>query len=398
MPLTHPFLHRIVAGYCLTEYVGAGGMGEVFRASQVETGRLAAVKVLYRPEFAARFRNEAAVQASLSHPNIAALYEVSLIDDRPALVLEWIDGQSLDELIRRSERISNEKVTQIIRQIASAVAYLHQMGIVHRDLKPSNVRIRPDGQVKVLDFGIAKGRSTPQLTQVGHAVGTTEFMAPEQFRGQVDQKSDVWALGVLLYEMTTGQLPFDERNPLVLRHQIERGHYSRPRLLNPALSPALATLITHCLQVNPAKRPSAADIGAALEKPVEPNFMAQAVGSLSNLPTVNWPVPLRYWLLAGLLMAAGIGLFNRTVTKPAKPEQAFVQQPGQYEQIQVEVLNADYDIELVMPDGTVQSKEPFVVRRTPGQAIPITIRHRGAEQQFVIDPDVQELYQCYFDR
>ncbi|QDK79398.1 serine/threonine protein kinase [Spirosoma sp. KCTC 42546] len=394
----HSYLHRVVAGYRLTDYVGAGGMGEVFKAWNLETGRQAAVKVLYRPEFAARFRNEASLQASISHLNIAALYDVTLIDDRPALVIEWIDGLSLDELIRRRERLSNEEASRIIRQIARAVAYLHQMGIIHRDLKPSNIRIRPDGQVKVLDFGIAKGRYTPQLTKVGHAVGTSEFMAPEQFRAQVEPKSDVWALGVLLYEMTTGHLPFDERNPLLLRHQIDHGHFTRPLLLNPTLSPELASVITQCLQTNPAKRPNAADIESILEKPVEQGFIAENLFSLPALPTLNWPVTIRYWLLAGAISIAGITFVNRTVTKPVKSEETVIQPPEQYEQIRVEVLNADYDLELVMPDGSVQSKEPFVVKRTPGQPLPITIRHLGAEQQFIIDPEVQDLYQCYFDR
>ncbi|MVM34054.1 protein kinase [Spirosoma sp. HMF4905] len=403
MSLTHPYLSRIVAGYRLTEYVGAGGMGEVFKATHLETGRLAAVKVLYRPEFAARFRNEALVQASISHPNIAALYDFSLLDDRPALVIEWIDGLALDELIRRRERLTNEEATRIIRQIADAMAYLHQMGIIHRDLKPSNVRIRLNGQVKVVDFGIAKGRDTPQLTKVGFAVGTTEFMAPEQFRGQVEQKSDVWALGVLLYEMTTGHLPFDERNPLLLRHQIERGHFTRPQLLNPTISPELAALITNCLHVNPMKRPAAADIESMLSTTVQQGFMAENGFSLPNFPIVDWASihTIRYWILA---VVAGLGLLiliNQTKKEEKKADQeeiTTVTPTKQYEQIRVEVLNADYDLELVMPDGTVQSKEPFVVKRTPGQPIPITIRHQGAQQQFIIDPQVQELYQCYFDR
>ena len=114
MPFPHPFLQRTVAGYHLTQYVGAGGMGEVFKAVHPETGRIAAVKVLYRLEFAARFRNEAAVQSSISHPNIAALYDYSPLDNRPALVMEWIDGEALDELIQRRERLTNTDAARII--------------------------------------------------------------------------------------------------------------------------------------------------------------------------------------------------------------------------------------------------------------------------------------------
>ncbi|GAB3698387.1 hypothetical protein GCM10027592_23400 [Spirosoma flavus] len=379
-------------------------MGEVFKATHIETGKLAAVKVLYRPEFTARFRNEASVQGSISHPNIAALYDFNLLDERPALVIEWVEGQSLDEVIRRRDRLSNDEATRIIKQLANAIAHLHQMGIIHRDLKPSNVRIQPNGQVKLVDFGIAKSRLTPQLTKVGHTVGTTEFMAPEQFRGQVDAKSDVWALGVLLYEMTTGHLPFDAANPLLLRHQIERGQFTRPQMLNPALSPELATLIGSCLNANPDKRPNAANMIKMLDKPADSQLLAQNALALVTFPLKELSASIRtyrYWFLGAVL---GIILMmfwaNHGATNPTKKAGDVTTEAPvtQYEQIRVEVLNADYDIQLVLPDGTVQTQEPFFVKRTPGQVLPITIRHQGVEQQFTIDPEVQNLYQCYFDR
>jgi len=396
----HPLLHRVVAGYCLTEYIGAGGMGEVFKAVHQEMGRTAAVKVLYRPEFAARFRNEAHIQASLSHPNIATLYEYGLLDNRPALIMEWVDGQSLDGLIRHRSKLTNNELLRIGKQIVAAVGHLHQKGIIHRDLKPSNVRVRPDGQVKLLDFGIAKGRYTPQLTQVGHVVGTTEFMAPEQFRGQVELKSDCWALGVLLYELATGYLPFEEASPLLLRKAIERGHYTDPQLLNPSLSPMLASGIADCLQVSPTRRPDAAALLQAMQEQRSDktgpglNHMTW----LPKLPVVQWPIALRYGLLALFMGLIALSLFKPAPQKQEITGRISVQPVTPLEQIQVEVLNADYDLELVLPDGTVQSQEPFIVKRTPGKALPIIIRHQGAEQQFVIDPDVRDLYQCYFDR
>lgn len=402
MALSHPLLYRIVAGYRLTDYVGAGGMGEVFKAYHAETGRLAAVKILYRPEFKARFQNEAIVQSSLTHPNIARLYEYSQLDERPVLIIEWVDGQSLDEVIRRKKRLTNNEASLIIRQIISAVSYVHQAGIIHRDLKPSNVRITPDGQVKILDFGIAKGKYTPQLTQVGYVVGTTEFMAPEQFRGRVDAKSDIWALGILLYEITTGHLPFDDSNPMLLRQQIERGSFTRPHVLNPSISPELASIIANCLQTNPSQRPSGADILQNLdrEKTIERNRLVESISSLSDFSLKKWPSVAGYWPWL-IVLTLGIVGVNLTKRRPVTPEEkvvAVVDSTPQYEKILVEVLNADYDLELISPDGTVQSKEPFQVQRIPGQPLSITIRHRGAEQQFTIEPGVKSMYQCYFDR
>lgn len=377
-------------------------MGEVFKAYHPETGRVAAVKVLYRPEFKARFQNEADVQASLSHPNIASLYAYTLLDERPVLVMEWIDGLALDELIRRKGRLVNDVASRLIQQIASAVAYLHQAGIIHRDLKPSNVRIRPDGQVKLLDFGIAKGRNTPILTQVGYVVGTTEFMAPEQFRSRVVAKSDIWALGVMLYEMTTGHLPFDSGNPLLLRQQIERGQFTSPQVLNAGISAELVGLMAQCLQPNPAHRPTAAELVHQLSypRPVQPSLPRFFELSGSGVLAQGWPTLRKYgpWLALLLVGVLGSLLVRTSPVPPAKRISGQQQLTPAYEQLKVEVLNADYDIELITPDGAVQTKEPFLVKRLPGQPLPITIRHQGVEQQFVIDPDIQELYQCYFDR
>lgn len=390
----HPLLQRQIAGYRLTEFVGAGGMGEVFKASHIETGRLAAVKVLHRPEFAARFRNEAYVQASLNHPNIAALYDFAQVDEHPALIMEWVDGQSLDRLIRQKGRLGNDDAIRIFSQIVEAVAYLHEKGIIHRDLKPSNVRVRPDGQVRLLDFGIAKGVDTPRFTQAGYAVGTSEYMAPEQFRSRVEAKSDIWALGVLLYEMTTGYLPFDDRNPLLLRGHIERGQYTDPRLLVPGLAQPLISIISDCLQTNPTKRPAAA---ALVEKLNGHQSALVVLSDWSNRLTIN---SVKRYLLP-ITIGLGIVGFGYFFTQLPPDEQEVIPS-GQIvpavEKIKVEVINVDYDVQLLLPDGTVQVSEPFTVKRTPGKSTSITIRHQGVERRYVIDPDVKDLYQCYFDR
>src|SRR6266566_6520639 len=204
--------------------VGAGGMGEVYRARDTKLGRDVALKVLppvfaADPERLARFRREAQVLASLNHPGIAAIYGLEESDGVLALVMELVEGPTLAERIAQGP-VPLEEALPIARQIAEALEYAHERGVVHRDLKPANVKLTADGQAKVLDFGLAKALSndpasgdnpadsptlTMRATQAGIIMGTAAYMSPEQARGKtVDKRADIWAFGVVLYEMLTG--------------------------------------------------------------------------------------------------------------------------------------------------------------------------------------------------
>ena len=243
-----------VAGYVLSGRIGSGGMGDVYKAWHPGLQRHAAVKVLHQKEMADRFRNEAFIQSGVNHPNIARWYESSLTGAYPAIVMELVEGEPLDEHLRRVGRIPNAAAANILRQVAGALAYLHARDIMHRDIKPSNFRIGHDGTVKMLDFGIARHKYSPKLTQQGFIVGTTEYMAPEQFNQQVEKHSDIWSLGVMLYEMITGHLPFEAVNPLVLQGKILRATFTDPKILVQDLSPQLIMIIEKSLRVNPASR------------------------------------------------------------------------------------------------------------------------------------------------
>ncbi len=216
--------------YDVSDQIGVGGMGEVYRATDTNLGRQVAIKVLpdtflHDPERLARFEREARTLASLNHPNIASIYGLEKAGGIRGLVMELVEGPTLAERIAQGP-FAIEEALPIAKQIAEALEAAHEQGIVHRDLKPANVKVRPDGTVKVLDFGLAKalepaGAPSPGMTQsptitspammtgIGVLLGTAAYMSPEQARGKaVDKRTDVWAFGAVLYEMLTGKRAF----------------------------------------------------------------------------------------------------------------------------------------------------------------------------------------------
>lgn len=256
---TGSLLHCTFGAYRLTEFVGAGGMGEVYRAVHSSLGRVVAVKVLTGtrgvPGLGERFRNEARIQATLHHPNIATLYDFFESSGRPCIVMEYVEGDSLSGRIERNGHLPVDQALRILADLAAAADYLHQRGIIHRDLKSTNVKVTPDGQVKLLDFGIAKGAQTPRLTATGHMVGTIDYMAPEQIALQpADARTDIWSLGVILYEMLTGRLPFAGQTVADVMRRILEADYFPAGSVKPGLPPAVDRLVAGCLRVRPADR------------------------------------------------------------------------------------------------------------------------------------------------
>ena len=250
--------------YRLIERIGSGGMADVYRAEDTVLSRPVALKVLYRsladdPDFVERFRREAKSAASLSHPNIVAIYDWGAEDSTYFIVMEFVEGESLKERIRRLGALSQHEAVKIAKEVASALAYAHKKGVVHRDVKPHNIILTHEGEVKVTDFGIARAGAS-SITQTGTILGTAHYISPEQARGEeVGPASDIYSAGIILYEMLTGRVPFDGENPVsIALKQIEENP-PLPSILNRSITIDLEKVVMKCLAKDPSLRYRDAD-------------------------------------------------------------------------------------------------------------------------------------------
>ena len=328
----------VFGAYQIIQWLGAGGMGEVYRALDPKLNREVALKVL--PELFAldsdrllRFRREAQVLASLNHPNIAAIYGLEETVGRQALVLELVDGPTLADRIAKGPIPLNEALP-FARQIAEALEAAHEQGIIHRDLKPANIKVRPDGTVKVLDFGLAKAIepvraispgvtqsptiTTPATTQGGLILGTAAYMSPEQAKGQAaDKRSDVWAFGCVLYEMLTAKRAFEGEDvsdtlAAVLRSEPAWG------ALPGNLPPAVVELIQRSLEKDRRRR--IADVAAALFVLAGPSQASRVTRTERANPVTRHPIAaIAAALVATVGIAAG-GWWMGARSRPVEPK------------------------------------------------------------------------------
>ena len=257
--------------YDVTSLLGEGGMGQVWQATDTQLNRQVALKILpdafaADPDRLARFTREAQILASLNHPNIAAIYGIEQSDDTRALVLELVEGPTLADRISKGP-IPIDEALPIAKQIAEALEAAHEAGVIHRDLKPANIKVREDGTVKVLDFGLAKAfdpnpegdpSQSPTLTaaatQMGVIMGTAAYMSPEQARGKrVDKRADIWAFGCVLYEMLTGQRPFQGEDVSLTLASVMKSD-PNVRTLPPDVPATVRTVLRRCLEKNPRER------------------------------------------------------------------------------------------------------------------------------------------------
>ncbi len=247
--------------YELGELLGRGGMAEVRKGTDVRLGRVVAIKRLRTdlvddPTFQARFRREAQSAASLNHPSIAAVYDTGEEqgpgDDHPHpyIVMEYVAGRTLREIMREGRKILPERALEIVSGVLAALDYSHRAGIIHRDIKPANVMLTPSGDVKVMDFGIARAiaDTSSTMTQTAAVIGTAQYLSPEQARGEtVDSRSDVYSTGCLLYELLTGRPPFVGESPVSVAYQHVREQAKPPSAVDPALSTEIDAIVMKSL-------------------------------------------------------------------------------------------------------------------------------------------------------
>jgi len=246
--------------YQVIEELGKGGMGRVYKVLDAEVKEKVALKIL-KPEIAAdeetieRFRNELRFARKISHKNVCRMYDLSREQGTQFITMEYVEGENLKSLMRRMGQFSIGKAVSVARQVGEGLAQAHQLGVVHRDLKPQNIMIDNDGNVRIMDFGIARSLKGKGITDARVMIGTPEYMSPEQVDGaEADGRADIYALGVVLYEMLTGKVPFEGDTALsvALKHKTEIPH--DPRELNPQIPETLSALILRCLEKDKAKR------------------------------------------------------------------------------------------------------------------------------------------------
>jgi serine/threonine-protein kinase len=378
--------------YRIVSLIGRGGMGEVYRADDLKLGQTVALKFLARHGDSQRLIDEVRLGRQVSHPNVCRLYDVAEVDGQLFITMEFVDGEDLASLLRRVGRLSSEKALAVSRDIIAGVAAAHEKGVVHRDLKPANVMVDGRGRARVTDFGLAVAGI------VADGAGTPAYMAPEQLQGgAASEQSDIYALGLIMYELFTGRRAFDASSTNDLLSRQRRGEFTRPSMVTKDVSPAVERVISRCLDPDPAARPSSAEdlarelpggdaLAAAIaagETP-SPQMVAASLdrGELSVAAAGSWLAAVILLLILYALLTP------RTMVHRRVP----VKSPDVLEDRAAEVLaatghdlrRADFDSVFAIDRQWLQRREGsaveptlvFLYRQSPRALTPENFEHR----------------------
>ncbi len=408
---------RVGGRYELGELLGRGGMAEVRKGTDVRLGRVVAIKRLRTdlasdPVFQARFRREAQSSASLNHHSIVSVYDTGqeLSADgvpQPYIVMEYVAGRTLRDILREGRKILPQRALEITSGILAALDYSHRAGIVHRDIKPANVMLTPSGDVKVMDFGIARAiaDSSSTMTQTAAVVGTAQYLSPEQARGEsVDSRSDVYSTGCLLYELLTGRPPFVGDSPVSVAYQHVREHAPPPSVLDPELPPEVDAIVMKALTKGVEDRyQSAAAMRADIERflagkpvtapvvPVDgagsfagdpPTALFDVVSTTEQVPERRKRWPLIVTLVSTVVLIA-LAVVIGQVLLSASPQEKTVPQVVNMTQAQAEqrIKAADLTVGTVsqaasddVPKGSVIAQDPDALSTlTAAGAVDLTV-------------------------
>ena len=382
--------------YKLGEMIGTGGMADVYVAEDTRLARQVAVKVLRSdlardPSFVARFRKEALAAAGLNHPGIVAVYD-SGEEPAPYIVMELISGHTLRELIHKGERVPLKRALEIGEGILAALEYSHHSGIVHRDIKPANIMITDHGDVKVMDFGIARALADlgATLTSTWNVVGTAQYLSPEQALGEVaDLRSDIYSTGCLLYEVLTGKPPFSGETPVSIAYQHVSGVLIAPSRIVPELPIGIDTLLTVALAKNPDDRYQSA--GLMLD-----DLYKIASGEVVTTKIAKPPMSRRKVLISSIAGVAALGLLatGLFMARPAVDPAGLPQLPNVVglTQAEAEALLGDYVVTVTrahdgrIPKDRVASQLPLAtVRVQKGSGVVLTISDGPGDSIVPID-------------
>jgi eukaryotic-like serine/threonine-protein kinase len=370
--------------YRVLKRLGSGGMADVYCAEDSQLGRRVALKVLHRrfaedQQFVERFRREASSAAGLQHPNVVAIFDRGERDGTYYIAMEYVEGRTLKDIIREKGPAPPEAAVDITLQILRAARYAHKRGIVHRDIKPHNVLIDQDGRVRVTDFGIARA-GTSDMTETGSIMGTAQYLSPEQAQGRpVDARSDLYSIGIVLYELLTGRVPFDAESPVTIALKQVNEAPIPPRQLVPAIPPELEAIVLRAMEKDPARRFVDADeFIAALEEgrvaPLPPPPVVEEVIEEQEEPGRRWWL----WLLILLALAAiALGLYlllrpeQLTVPNVIGRESATATQILQNRGFEVDIVNVENPS---VERNTVASQDPRPNTEAPeGSTVTINV-------------------------
>jgi serine/threonine-protein kinase len=402
--------------YRVISRLGSGGMADVYCAEDQQLGRRVALKVLYRrfaedQEFVERFRREASSAAGLQHQHVVSVYDRGEWDDTYWIAMEYLEGRSLKRVIQEEGPLAPERAIDLATQILRAARFAHRRGIIHRDLKPHNVIVDDEGRAKVTDFGIARAGAS-DMTQTGSIMGTAQYLSPEQAQGHaVSAQSDIYSVGIILYEMLTGRVPFEGESAVTIALKQVSEQPVPPSQLNPAVTPALEAAVMRALAKDPAQRyPDADAFIAALQGEEVPPTVATAIAAapppppLVREPVTPLPPPPvdpdregpRWWAwLLGLLVVAalivGAVLLLSGAKKVAVPDVVGASQAAAEKALRDKGFSTDSTFETSTkqrgevigqdPSGGTQAKKGSTVHLTvsagPGQASVPSVKGLG---------------------